>query len=387
MKGCIVMDIKPRFRGFICTNAHPDGCREQVIKQVEYIKAQPKLTGPKNVLVIGASKGFGLSARIVSAFGAGASTIGIFSGKPGTERRTASPGWYNTTALEELANTEGIYAKNVNGDAFSHEIKQETIDLIRQDLGKVDLVVYSLAAGKRVDPNTGTSHYSVLKPIGTTYSNKTVDFHTGEVTEAELDPPTEEEIADTVKVMGGEDWKEWINALKEADVLSEGVKTIAFSYIGPEMTFPIYRNGTIGQAKDHLESTAHELNRDLEAINGQAIVTVCKGLVTQSSTAIPVVPLYISALYKVMKKKGIHEGCIEQMHRLFRDFLYKDGILQTDEKGRIRIDDWEMRDDVQEEVAEIWENVNSENIYELTDLRGFREDFFYLFGFDLNQVE
>ncbi|MEQ6377726.1 trans-2-enoyl-CoA reductase family protein [Bacillaceae bacterium S4-13-56] len=381
------MDIKPRFRGFICTNAHPDGCREQVKKQVEYIKEQPKLKGPKNVLVIGASKGFGLSARIVSAFGAGASTIGIFSGKPGTERRTASAGWHNTTALEELANAEGIYAKNVNGDAFSHEIKQETIDLIRQDLGKVDLVVYSLAAGKRVDPNTSTSHYSVLKPIEKTYRNKTVDFHTGEVTEAELHPATEEEIVNTVKVMGGEDWKEWIHALKKADVLREDAKTIAFSYVGPEMTFPIYRNGTIGRAKDHLEATAFELTKDLESINGKAIVTVCKGLVTQSSAAIPVVPLYISALYKVMKKKGIHEGCIEQMNRLFRDFLYKEGPLQTDEEGRIRIDDWEMRDDVQEEVAEIWKNVNSENINEITDIRGFREDFFHLFGFELDQVD
>ncbi|MEQ6390444.1 trans-2-enoyl-CoA reductase family protein [Bacillaceae bacterium S4-13-58] len=381
------MDIKPRFRGFICTNAHPDGCREQVKKQVEYIKEQPKLKGPKNVLVIGASKGFGLSARIVSAFGAGASTIGIFSGKPGTERRTASAGWHNTTALEELANAEGIYAKNVNGDAFSHEIKQETIDLIRQDLGKVDLVVYSLAAGKRVDPNTSTSHYSVLKPIGKTFRNKTVDFHTGEVTEAELHPATEEEIVDTVKVMGGEDWKEWIHALKKADVLREDAKTIAFSYVGPEMTFPIYRNGTIGRAKDHLEATAFELTKDLESINGKAIVIVCKGLVTQSSAAIPVVPLYISALYKVMKKKGIHEGCIEQMNRLFRDFLYKEGPLQTDEEGRIRIDDWEMRDDVQEEVAEIWKNVNSENINEITDIRGFREDFFHLFGFELDQVD
>ncbi|WP_044640647.1 enoyl-ACP reductase FabV [Risungbinella massiliensis] len=381
------MEIKPRFRGFICTNAHPDGCREQVRKQIEYIKEQPKITGPKNVLVIGASKGFGLAARIVSAFGAGANTIGIFSGKPGTARRTASPGWYNTTALEEMANAEGIYAKNVNGDAFSHEIKQETIDLIRQDLGKVDLVVYSLAAGKRVDPSTGESHYSVLKPIGTTYTNKTVDFHTGEVTQAELTPATEQEIADTVKVMGGEDWKEWIYALKEADVLSEGAKTIAFSYIGPEMTFPIYRNGTIGQAKDHLEATAHELTKDLEAINGQAIVTVCKGLVTQSSTAIPVVPLYISALYKVMKEKGIHEGTIEQMHRLYRDFLYTDGTMLTDDQDRIRIDDWEMRDDVQQEVADIWEKVNSDNIYELTDLRGFREEFFHLFGFELDSVE
>lgn len=381
------MELKPKFRGFICTNVNPEGCKEQVKKQIDYINEQSKLTGPKNVLIIGASKGFGLAARIVSAFGAGAGTVGIFSGKPGTAKRTASAGWYNSTAFEEFATAEGLYAKNINGDAFSKEIKQETIDLIQKDLGKIDLVIYSLATAKRTDPNTGETHYSVLKPVGAPYRNKTVNFHTGEVTEVELQPATPEEVADTVKVMGGEDWKEWIHALKEADVLNTGVKTIAFSYIGPEMTHPIYRNGTIGHAKDHLEATAHELTKELEKINGQAIVTVCKGLVTQSSAAIPVIPLYVSALYKVMKEKGIHEGCIEQMHRLYRDFLYTGNTLTLDKEGRIRIDDWEMRQDVQQEVSEILEKVNSENVYELTDLRGFREDFFHLFGFELDQVE
>lgn len=381
------MEIKPRFRGFICTNANPDGCKEQVQRQIDYIKEQPKITGPKNVLVIGASKGFGLAARIVSAFSAGANTIGIFSGGPGTAKRTASAGWYNSTAFEEFATIEKLYAKNVNGDAFSQNIKQETIDLIQKDLGKIDLVIYSLATAKRTDPKTGETHYSVLKPVGAPYHNKTVHFHTGEVTQVELQPANAEEIADTVKVMGGEDWKEWIHALKEADVLSEGVKTIAFSYIGPEMTHPIYRNGTIGHAKDHLEATAHELTKELEEINGQAIVTVCKGLVTQSSAAIPVIPLYVSALYKVMKEKRIHEGCIEQMHRLYRDFLYTENPTNLDEAGRIRIDDWEMRPDVQQEVTVILEKVNSENVYDLTDLNGFREEFFHLFGFELNQVE
>lgn len=381
------MEIKPKFRGFICTNAHPVGCKEQVKKQIDYIKKQPKLIGPKNVLVIGASKGFGLAARIVSAFGAGANTIGIFSGKPGTAKRTASAGWYNSTAFEEFATTEGLYAKNINGDAFSKEVKQETINLIQKDLGKIDLVIYSLATAKRIDPNTGKTHYSVLKPVGAPYRNKTVHFHTGEVTQVELQPASTEEIADTMKVMGGEDWKEWIHALQEANVLSEGVKTIAFSYIGPEMTHPIYRNGTIGHAKDHLEATAHELTKELEVIHGQAIVTVCKGLVTQSSAAIPVIPLYVSALYKVMKKKGIHEGCIEQMDRLYQDFLYSENPKDLDEEGRIRIDDWEMREDVQQEVAEILEKVNSDNVYELTDLIGFREEFFHLFGFELDQVE
>lgn len=376
--------MKPRIRGSQCTNAHPEGCRAQVKKQVDYIKEQPKISGPKNVLVIGASKGYGLAARIVSAFGAGASTIGISNGKPKTKYRSASAGWYNTIALEEWANAEGVYAKSINGDAFTHEIKQKTIDLIRQDLGEVDLVIYSLATGKRVDPQTGNFQHSVLKPIGTTFTNKTVDFHTGNVTEAELHPASEEEIADTVKVMGGDDWKEWIHALKEANVLSNGTKTVAFSYIGPEMSFPIYRNGTIGQAKSHLEATAHDLTKYLQMINGQAIVTVCKGLVTQSSTAIPVVPLYLSALYKVMKKKAIHEGCIEQMHRLFNDFLYTKGTFHTDEEGRIRIDECEMRTDVQAEVLEIMQKVNSGNIFELTDLHGFREDFFHLYGFELN---
>ncbi|CAN7273002.1 enoyl-ACP reductase FabV [Rossellomorea sp. LjRoot5] len=378
------MYMKPRIRGSQCTNAHPEGCRAQVKKQVDYIKEQPKISGPKNVLVIGASKGYGLAARIVSAFGAGASTIGISNGKPKTKYRSASAGWYNTIALEEWANAEGVYAKSINGDAFTHEIKQKTIDLIRQDLGEVDLVIYSLATGKRVDPQTGNFQHSVLKPIGTTFTNKTVDFHTGNVTEAELHPASEEEIADTVKVMGGDDWKEWIHALKEANVLSNGTKTVAFSYIGPEMSFPIYRNGTIGQAKSHLEATAHDLTKYLQMINGQAIVTVCKGLVTQSSTAIPVVPLYLSALYKVMKKKAIHEGCIEQMHRLFNDFLYTKGTFHTDEEGRIRIDECEMRTDVQAEVLEIMQKVNSGNIFELTDLHGFREDFFHLYGFELN---
>lgn len=381
------MEIKPKFRGFICTNAHPVGCKEQVKKQIDYIKKQPKLIGPKNVLVIGASKGFGLATRIVSAFGAGANTIGIFSGKPGTAKRTASAGWYNSTAFEEFATTEGLYAKNINGDAFSKEVKQETINLIQKDLGKIDLVIYSLATAKRIDPNTGKTHYSVLKPVGAPYRNKTVHFHTGEVTQVELQPASTEEIADTMKVMGGEDWKEWIHALQEANVLSEGVKTIAFSYIGPEMTHPIYRNGTIGHAKDHLEATAHELTKELEVIHGQAIVTVCKGLVTQSSAAIPVIPLYVSALYKVMKKKGIHEGCIEQMDRLYQDFLYSENPKDLDEEGRIRIDDWEMREDVQQEVAEILEKVNSDNVYKLTDLIGFREEFFHLFGFELDQVE
>ncbi|SDY58270.1 enoyl-ACP reductase FabV [Thermoactinomyces sp. DSM 45892] len=380
------MELKPRFRGFICTNAHPEGCKEQVRKQIDFVQQQPRLTnGPKNVLVIGASKGFGLSARIVSAFGAGASTIGVFSGGQGNARRGASAGWYNSMAFEEFAHQEGLYAKHVNGDAFSNEIKEETIQLIKQDLGKIDLVIYSLATAKRIDPQTGKAYYSVLKPIGTPYHNKTVHFHTGEVTNVEIQPANEEEISDTVKVMGGEDWRSWMLALKEADVLSQGVKTIAFSYIGPEMTHPIYRNGTIGRAKDHLEATAHELSEELSSVKGQAIVTVCKGLVTQSSTAIPVIPLYISALYKVMKEKEIHEGCIEQMNRLYQDFLYSNQSLSLDEEGRIRIDDWEMRADVQQEVAKILEKVNSENVYELTDLKGFREDFFHLFGFEADQ--
>lgn len=382
------MIIKPRFRGFICTTAHPDGCARQVEKQIEYVKSQPKVDGPKKVLVIGSSTGYGLASRITAAFGGGADTLGVFFEKPSMKNRTATAGWYNTAAFEKEARRAGLVAESINGDAFSNEIKEETIRRIKQDLGgKVDLVVYSLAAPKRLHPVTGELFSSVLKPIGKTFTNKTVDFHTGEVSEISIEPATEEEIRHTIMVMGGEDWQMWIDALKEADVLADGVKTLAYSYIGPELTWPIYREGTVGKAKDHLEKTAHELDGKLKELNGQAFVSVNKGLVTQSSAAIPVVPLYISLLYKIMKEKGLHEGCIEQMYRLFADRLYQSDSVPVDEQGRIRIDELEMKPEVQEAIVENWNRVESDTLDEITDIAGYRREFFQLFGFETDGVD
>lgn len=381
------MIIKPKFRGFICTTAHPVGCAKQVQNQVEYVKNQKPIQGPKKVLVIGASTGYGLASRIVSTFGAGADTIGVFFEKPSTKIRTASAGWYNTVAFEKLAQEAGRIAKSINGDAFSKEIKEQTIDLIKKEFGQVDLVVYSLAAPKRVHPETGETFSSVLKPIGQTYSNKTVNFHTGEVSELTVEEATDEEIRHTVAVMGGEDWKMWIEALKENGVLAEGAMTVAYSYIGPKITHPIYREGTVGRAKDHLEATAHELDSMLKPLGGRAFVSINKAVVTQSSSAIPVVPLYISLLFKVMKEKGLHEGCIEQMYRLFADRLYGGNEIPVDEQGRIRIDDWEMREDVQDEVSARWPQVTSENLKQISDIEGYRNDFFHMFGFETPGVD
>lgn len=382
------MIIKPRTRGFICLTAHPEGAAKNIKRQIEYVKSKGKINnGPKKVLVIGASTGFGIASRIATAFGSDAATIGVFFEKPATEGRPATAGWYNSAAFEKEAHAAGLYAKSINGDAFSDEIKQQTIDLIKQDLGQIDLVVYSLASPRRTHPKTGVSYTSVLKPIGKPFTNKTVDFHTGVVSDISIDPiENEEDIANTIAVMGGEDWKFWMEALSEAGVLTDNVKTVAYSYIGPELTYPIYRNGTIGRAKDDLEATVPVINDILKNVNGKAYVSVNKALVTQSSSAIPVVPLYISLLYKVMKEKGIHEGCIEQMQRLFADRLYADEIA-LDDKGRIRVDDWEMRDDVQAEVAQLWEQVTSENIEELSDIEGYRNDFFQLFGFNTEGID
>jgi len=382
------MIIKPRTRGFICLTAHPEGAAKNIKRQIEYVKSKGKINnGPKKVLVIGASTGFGIASRIATAFGSDAATIGVFFEKPATEGRPATAGWYNSAAFEKEAHAAGLYAKSINGDAFSDEIKQQTIDLIKQDLGQIDLVVYSLASPRRTHPKTGVSYTSVLKPIGKPFTNKTVDFHTGVVSDISIDPiENEEDIANTIAVMGGEDWKFWMEALSEAGVLTDNAKTVAYSYIGPELTYPIYRNGTIGRAKDDLEATVPVINDILKNVNGKAYVSVNKALVTQSSSAIPVVPLYISLLYKVMKEKGIHEGCIEQMQRLFADRLYADEIA-LDDKGRIRVDDWEMRDDVQAEVAQLWEQVTSENIEELSDIEEYRNDFFQLFGFNTEGID
>ena len=383
------MIIQPRTRGFICLTAHPEGAAENIKNQIDYVKSKGEIkNGPKKVLVIGASTGFGIASRISAAFGSGAATIGVFFEKPASEGKLGTAGWYNSAAFEKEAHAAGLYAKSINGDAFSDEIKAQTIELIKKDLGQVDLVVYSLASPRRTHPKTGVQHASVLKPIDQAFTNKTVDFHSGVVSDISIQPvDSDDDIKNTVAVMGGEDWKFWIEDLKAAGVLAEGVKTVAYSYIGPELTYPIYRNGTIGRAKDDLEGTVSTINEILKDLHGISYVSVNKALVTQSSSAIPVVPLYISLLYKVMKEKGIHEGTIEQMQRLFAERLYNNVETPLDEKGRIRVDDLEMRADVQEEVAKLWEQATTENLEEISDIVGYRNDFFQLFGFNFDNID
>lgn len=380
------MIVAPKIRGFICTTAHPEGCAANVRSQIEYVKSRgPLPQAPKKVLVVGASTGYGLASRIVPAFAGGAATIGVFFEKPGTANKPGSAGWYNSVAFEEAARAEGLYARSFNGDAFSKELKAAVLEAIREDLGQVDCVVYSLASPRRTDPETGEIYKSVLKPIGQSYSQKNLNTDSGEVNSVTIEPATEEEIAHTVKVMGGEDWALWIEALASAGLLAEGFTTVAYSYIGPELTYPIYTHGTIGRAKEDLERAAAQMNERFGA--GSAYVSVNKALVTQASSAIPVVPLYISLLYKAMKGMGLHEGCIEQIQRLFADHLASDGAPQLDERGRIRIDDWEMREDVQAAVAEAWAQVNSENLDALSDFSGYKREFLRLFGFGLEGVD
>jgi enoyl-[acyl-carrier protein] reductase/trans-2-enoyl-CoA reductase (NAD+) len=381
------MIIEPRMRGFICLTAHPKGCEQSVKNQIEYVKSKGTIDGAKKVLVIGASTGFGLASRITSAFGSNAATLGVFFEKPATEGKTATPGWYNSAAFENEAHKAGLYAKSINGDAFSNEVKQEAIDIIKADLGQIDLIIYSLASPVRLDPATGILHRSVLKPIGQTFTNKTVDFHTGKVSDISIESCNEDDIANTVKVMGGEDWTLWIEALKKENLLAQGATTIAYSYIGPEVTEPVYRKGTIGRAKDHLEATAFTITDTLKDLNGKAYVSVNKALVTQASSAIPVIPLYISLLYKVMKNEGLHEGCIEQIQRLYQQRLYTGNEVPTDDKGRIRIDDWEMRDDIQSQVSKLWAEATTENLENIGDLEGYRKDFYNLFGFGFDKVD
>ena len=380
------MIIRPKVRGFICTTAHPDGCARAVQDQIDSVKRHPPFNGPQKVLVVGASTGYGLASRIATCFGAGAATLGVFFERPAAGNRTATAGWYNSAAFHEAARNAGHYARSINGDAFSDEIKAETIAAIREDLQEVDLVVYSLASPRRTHPRTGENFSSVLKPIGRSYTSKTVHVQTGEVSDIAIDPASAEEIAHTIAVMGGEDWQMWIEALNEAGVLADSVRTVAYTYIGPEVTHPVYRDGTIGQAKNHLEKTAKALDKRLQAKSGRAHISVNKAMVTQSSAAIPVVPLYISLLYKVMKKKGCHESCIEQMHRLFADRLYADADAATDSEGRIRIDDREMREDVQREVAALWEQVNTDNLEALSDIESYRTEFLGLFGFGFTGI-
>ncbi len=383
------MIIKPKVRGFLCVTAHPVGCAAHVQEWIDHVKAKgPINPGPRKVLVIGSSTGYGLASRITAAFGSGAATLGVFFERPSEEGRPATPGWYNTIAFTRAARAAGLYAKNLNGDAFSDDIKRQALELIRTDLGQVDLVVYSLASPRRTHPRTGVVHKSCLKPVGAPYTNKTVDTDKGIVSEVTIDPANETDIADTVAVMGGEDWEFWIAALREAHLLAPGAQSVAYSYIGPEVTWAVYKNGTIGLAKNDLERAARNIDAQLRAHGGgQAFISVNKALVTQASSAIPVVPLYISILYKLMKARGTHEGCIEQMQRLFATQMYNGHKPKFDEAGRVRVDDLEMIPEVQAAVRAIWPEVTTANLAELTDIDGYRTEFMKLFGFGLAGVD
>lgn len=378
------MIVKPKVRGFICTTAHAQGCTASVNEQISFVKsARHAASGPKKVLVIGSSMGYGLASRIAAAYSFNAATIGVIFDRPAAGIRTATSGWYNTAAFEQAAHADGLYAKTINGDAYSSEIKQQTIGLIKADLGKVDCVIYSLAAPRR-KTDDGTIYSSVLKTVGAPYSNKTINLKDNTVGNITVEPATDEEIAATVKVMGGEDWKLWIKALIDADAIEKDAITVAYSYIGPDITHPMYADGSIGKAKDDLFACAKEMT---EAFGGiKAYISVNKALVTQSSAAIPIVPLYISILYKVMKENGVHEGCIEQMTRLLNQKLY-DGEVLTDNEGRIRMDDLEMQPEIQEKVHKLWDEITTENLDTHADLEGFNRDFYRLFGFCIDGID
>ena len=377
------MIIKPRIRGFVCITSHPKGCATKVRQEIDVAQAAKKDGGPKKVLVLGSSTGYGLSSRIATAFSHNAATLGVFFERPSMKGKPASAGWYNSVAFEQAAHKAGLYAKSINGDAFSDEIKAQTIETIKADLGQVDLVVYSLASPRRTDPKTGETYKSVLKPIGESFTNRTLDTDKDLVTEVTIEPAEGDDVADTVNVMGGQDWELWMDALDEAGVLAPSAKSVAYSYIGPEITWPVYTNGTIGQAKKDVERAAAAIT---EKHDCAAYVAVNKAVVTQASSAIPVVPLYISILIKVMKAKGTHEDCIEQMVRLFNDRLYSDD-LQLDSAGRIRVDDWEMESDVQQAVADIWPNISTETLCDQSDYAGYQKNFLNLFGFELPGVD
>ena len=382
--------VKQRSRGFICINAHPGGCARNIQRQIDaVVRARPAgASGPKNVLVLGSSTGYGLATRIAAAWGFDAKTLGVFFERPPDSNRTASAGYYNTAALHRLAREAGLWAEGINVDAFSNEGKQQTIDLIRQGMGKVDLVVYSLASPRRTHPHTGEIFNSALKTIGDPFTGKTVDLSSAEVKEITIEPATEMEISDTIAVMGGEDWKLWIELLLSEGLLADGARTVAYSYVGPELTWPIYHHGTIGAAKKDLEETAHSLDTRLaSAIGGNAWVSINKAVVTQASAAIPVVSLYISLLFRVMKQRGTHEGCIEQITRLCFDYLAAGKSVVTDDDRLIRLDDREMQEDVQAEVAELWSRVTTENLPEISDVVAFRKEFSNLFGFQVDGID
>lgn len=381
------MIIAPKVRGFICTTTHPAGCAANVQHQINYVKSKGTLAnGPKRVLVIGSSTGYGLASRITAAFGCGAATIGVFLEKPGTDKKSGSAGWYNSAAFDRAAKDAGLYAKSINGDAFSNECRAKVIELIKADLGQVDAVVYSLASPVRKLPDTGELIRSALKPIGEVYRATAVDTNKDEIIEAEVEPANDEEIQNTIKVMGGEDWELWLNALHDAGVLADGVKTVAYSYIGTDITWPIYWHGTLGKAKEDLDRASRELRAKLAPLHGQANVAVLKSVVTQASAAIPVMPLYIAMSFKLMKAQGIHEGCIEQVQRLFATRLYG-GEFTTDDTQRIRMDDWELRESVQQACRDLWPQVTTENLSQLTDYQGYKDEFLKLFGFGWNGVD
>ena len=377
------MIIEPKIRGFVCITAHPEGCAKKVADEIAIAKASSIESGPKKVLVIGASTGYGLSSRITAAFSCEASTLGVFFERPSSNGKPASAGWYNTVAFENEATAAGLYAKSINGDAFSNEIKEEVIQTIKEDWGTVDCVIYSLASPRRTDPTTGNTYKSCLKPIGSSFTNTSLDTNKGLVESVSIEPANEEDIENTVKVMGGEDWELWMEALSNAGVLNEDTKTVAYSYIGPEVTWPVYKNGTIGTAKLDVERASRAIH---EKYGIEAYVSVNKAVVTQASSAIPVVPLYISILFKIMKAKGTHEGCIEQIVRLFKDRLYE-GELNLDSEGRIRVDDWEMDPDIQAEVASIWPSVTTDNLREVSDFDAYQKEFLELFGFGLEGID
>jgi enoyl-[acyl-carrier protein] reductase / trans-2-enoyl-CoA reductase (NAD+) len=382
--------IKRRSRGFICVNAHPEGCRRNVERWIAGVKG--KISGgqnaPKNVLVIGASTGYGLASRIAAAWGYGAKTLGVFFERPPDGDKTATAGHYNTFALHSIAKTDGLFAASINGDAFSDEIKRAAAEMIRKEMAPIDLVIYSLASPKRTDPRTGKVHNSILKPVGHAFTNRTIELDSEKVVSVTLQPANEDEIADTVAVMGGEDWRRWMEMLLEEKLLAPGARTVAYSYIGPEITWPIYRDGTIGHAKKDLERAASDLDGALaKQLGGNAWVSVNKAVVTQASAAIPVVPLYLSLLPMVMKKKNLEEGPLEQMRRLFTDFLCTGSAPKLDESRRMRLDDREMRADVQSEVSALWPQVTTENLRTVSDFAGFQREFRGLFGFEVEGVD
>ena len=380
------MIIKPRVRGFMCITSHPAGCEANVKNQIDFIKAQPAIEAPKRVLVIGSSTGYGLAARITAAFGSGASTLGIFFEKPGTETKPGTAGWYNSAAFQKYAEQDGLYAKSINGDAFSDEIKAKTIETIKQDLGQIDLVIYSLAAPRRQHPKTGEIFNSTLKPVGKDISMRGINTDKETIQEFSLSAANEQEISDTVAVMGGEDWQMWIDALADAGVLADGAKTTAFTYIGEKMTWDLYWDGTIGQAKKDLDKRVLSIRDKLAVTGGDARVSVLKAVVTQASSAIPIMPLYLAMLFKEMKRDGSHEGCIEQLYRLYTECLYS-ADPRTDEEGRLRCDELELRDEVQAAVAAAWANISTENLAELTDFSGYKDEFLALFGFGIDGVD